>query len=576
MIIKATSLCNRKILIVRNPNQFFGNTTKDKNYDYAVLLDERGCPFRLYSSYYNYYICQKPELKFSFVSEEDEVEVEKTLDKPLIVKNKFNEIIGVIGAKEYIKFLLEQIYFVKKRLNQVETDLDAFMSCTDDLVCISNGSGSKVRISSSCEKIYGIKSEDLIGQNVRDLEKKGMYAPSATRLVIEEKKQVSITQKTKTGRTLLVTAIPVFNDQGEIKRVVSISKDITDADKLRSELKQTKKLLQRYESELATHRIEAMKDSEVIYRSKNMEELLELLKRVATVETTILITGETGVGKEVIAKYIHGISSRNKGPFIKVNCGAIPENLMEAELFGYEKGAFTGARSEGKPGLIEVADGGTLFLDEIGELPLSLQVKLLRVLQEKEFIKVGGVKNIKVDVRIIAATNKDLKKMVKNGEFREDLYYRLNVVPVTVPPLRERLVDIPILAHHFLVKYNEKYGYAKQLTKEVIECFMRYSWPGNVRELENVIERLVVTSEGNQITIKDLPNELYNEKEVNSTGGVFVSRLMPLREATALTEYQLIEKALEEGGSTYKAAEMLEVDQSTIVRKLKKYKALNN
>lgn len=573
MIIKASALCNKKTLIIKDPNGIFDK--KDRNYDYAVLLDEKGCPVTLYSFYKDCYSCFKPVTKFSFVSEEEKVQVD-AFNKPLIVLNRFKEIIGIIGERECIKFLIRQIHLIKNQLNQVETDLDAFMSCTDDLVCISDGSGSKVRISSSSEKLYGVKSEDLIGQNVRDLEKKGMYAPSATRLVIEEKKQVSITQKTKTGRTLLVTAIPVFNDQGEIKRVVSISKDITDTNKLKSELQQTKQLLQRYESELATHRIEAMKNSEVIYRSKSMEELLEMLKRVATVDTTVLITGETGVGKEVIAKYIHNISNRNKGPFIKVNCGAIPENLIEAELFGYEKGAFTGARSEGKPGLIEVADGGTLFLDEIGEIPLSLQVKLLRVLQEKEFIKVGGVKNIKVDVRIIAATNKDLKKMVRNGEFREDLYYRLNVVPVTVPPLRERLVDIPILAHHFLVKYNEKYGYTKQLTKEVIDCFMRYSWPGNVRELENVIERLVVTSEGNQITKNDLPNELYKEKEVNSSGGVFVSRLMPLREATALIEYQLIEKALEEGGSTYRAAEILEVDQSTIVRKMKKYRTLNS
>lgn len=573
MIVKASTLCNENILIIKNLDDFSKKVDQSsKNYDYAILLNENNSPVSVYFLYNNYY-CKEPVSEFCFILEEEKIE--DAFDKLFIVKDKFNKIKGIIGVREYITYLLEQIGLVKSRLNLVETDLDAFMSCTDDLVCISDGSGSKVRISSSCEKIYGTKSKDLIGQNVKDLEEKGMYAPSATRLVVEEKKQVSITQKTKTGRTLLVTATPVFDDQGRIKRVVSISKDITDADKLKLELKQTKKLLQRYESELVAHRIEAMKDSELIYRSKNMEELLEMLKRVASVETTILINGETGVGKEVIAKYIHNISNRSKGPFIKVNCGAIPENLIEAELFGYEKGAFTGARSEGKPGLIEIADSGTLFLDEIGELPLSLQVKLLRVLQEKEFIKVGGVKNIKVDVRIIAATNKDLKEMVRKGEFREDLYYRLNVVPVTIPPLRERPADIPILIHHFLVKYNEKYGYTKQIAGEVIEYFMKYSWPGNVRELENIIERLIVTSEGNQITTKDLPKELYNKKEARDSGGVFVSGLMPLREATALAEYQLIEKALKEGGSTYKAAELLEVDQSTIVRKLKKYESLN-
>jgi transcriptional regulator with PAS, ATPase and Fis domain len=355
---------------------------------------------------------------------------------------------------------------------------------------------------------------------------------------------------------------------------VSISKDITDEEKLKAELKQTKALLQRYEWELSSLRIAHLKNSEVIYRSKAMEKLLEMVNKVANVESTVLIYGETGVGKEVLAKYIHNISDRSSGPFIKINCGAIPENLLEAELFGYEKGAFTGARSEGKPGLIEIADKGTLLLDEISELPFSLQVKLLRVLQEREFIRVGGIKTINVDVRIIAASNKDLKELVKDGKFRQDLYYRLNVVPVTIPPLRERPEDIPILAHHFLNIYNERYNRSKQLTSEVVEIFIRYSWPGNVRELENVIERMVVISEDNQITKKDLPGEFFNKEEMNNSAGVYVSRLMPLKEASALVEYQLIKQAIEEGGSTYKAAEILGVDQSTIIRKLKRYESM--
>jgi len=261
MIVKISTVYNDNILVVKNLKELLKKIDqKNEKCDYAVLIDECGCPSSIYFLYKNAYTCQQPVLEFSFISVEHEMEVDEVLDKPLIVINECNEIVGVIGEKEYIKFLIEQIDCTEKQLNQVETDLDAFMSCTDDLVCISDGSGSKVRVSSSCEKIYGIKSENLIGQNVKDLEERGMYAPSATRLVIEEKKQVSITQKTKPGRTLLVTAIPVFNDQGKIKRVVSISKDITDADKLKSELKQTKKLLQRYESELATHRIEAMKD----------------------------------------------------------------------------------------------------------------------------------------------------------------------------------------------------------------------------------------------------------------------------------------------------------------------------
>jgi PAS domain S-box-containing protein len=511
---------------------------------------------------------------FVLVKEEDVIDLESYSGETFVAINGKEEIVGVVSVREIISFMNEYIKNLRNELDMVKTDLEAFMACSDDLACITDGSGSKVRISSSCEKIYGVKPESLIGKNVKDLEKNGMYFPSATRMVIEEKKPVTITQKTKTGRKLLVMATPVFDENGRIKRVVSISKDITDEEKLKAELYHTKELLQKYERELVALRAANTSNSHIIYRSKAMEKLMETVNKIAMVESTVLIYGETGVGKEVLAKYIHNISGRSEGPFVKINCGAIPENLLEAELFGYEKGAFTGARSEGKPGLFEVADGGTLLLDEISELPLPLQVKLLRVLQEKEFIRVGGIKTIKVDVRIIAASNKDLKELVKEGKFRQDLYYRLNVVPITIPPLRERTEDIPILAHHFLNKYNEKYGRSKQLTNEVIEVFLRYSWPGNVRELEHVIERLVVISEDNLITKKDLPSELLNGEGTYDAEGVYVAEIMPLKKASALVEYQLIKRAMEIGGSTYKAAEMLGVDQSTIIRKLKKYEAM--
>jgi PAS domain S-box-containing protein len=571
----AAKLINKNVLIVKE-REFDSNTDKIYNgdFEYIVILDNNNLPAKLFSVRKEMDIKNLPVLPFEVLNEEDYIDFEKYDGKTFVAVNKDNIISGVITYKEIISYILKALKSLGNELDLVKTDLEAFMACSDDLACITDGSGSKVRISSSCEKLYGVKPESLIGKNVKDLEKSGMYLPSATRMVIEEKKPVTVTQKTKTGRKLLVTATPVFDDQGNIKRVVSISKDITDEEKLKAELKLTKALLQRYEWELSSLRIAHLKNSEVIYRSKAMEKLLEMVNKVANVESTVLIYGETGVGKEVLAKYIHNISDRSSGPFIKINCGAIPENLLEAELFGYEKGAFTGARSEGKPGLIEIADKGTLLLDEISELPFSLQVKLLRVLQEREFIRVGGIKTINVDVRIIAASNKDLKELVKDGKFRQDLYYRLNVVPITIPSLRERPEDIPILAHHFLSIYNEKYGRSKQLTNEVVETFIRYSWPGNVRELENVIERMVVISEDNQITRKDLPGEFFNKEEMSHPAGVYVSRLMPLKEASALVEYQLIKQAIEEGGSTYKAAEMLGVDQSTIIRKLKRYEAM--
>ena len=229
-----------------------------------------------------------------------------------------------------------------------------------------------------------------------------------------------------------------------------------------------------------------------------MEDTIKLSLRIAAVNTTVLILGESGVGKGLIARFIHENSLRNKGPFIKINCGSIPESLLESELFGYETGAFTGAKREGKPGLVELAHKGTLLLDEIADLPLNLQVKLLQVIQERELTRIGGTKPIRIDIRIIASTNKDIRKMVKQGEFREDLYYRLNVIPITIPPLRERKEDIELLIDFFISHYNKKHNKSISLQEDVIEALLQYCWPGNVRELENLMERLVVTSEMNQ------------------------------------------------------------------------------
>ncbi|NNG67857.1 sigma-54 interaction domain-containing protein [Caldanaerobacter subterraneus] len=566
------NFANEKIQIFNEENFEQVKTMILDKVDYVVLI-RNNTPIKIFPVEKGKIAEELCITHFLVGKENMEIDLEKYKGEIYLVMGNNDEIKGVVTFKEIICYLKNALKAIEREFELVKTDLEAFMACSEDLACITDGTGRKVRISSSAERIYGLKPEDFIGKNVAELEKNGVYFPSATKIAIEEKRKVTVIQKTKTGKKLLVTAIPFFDEKNNIKRIVSISKDITDEEKLKAELKETKALLKKYEEELTSLRAVHIKSSELIYRSKQMEKLIELVNRVAPTDSTILIYGETGVGKEVLAKYIHNIS-RSGNPFIKINCGAIPENLLEAELFGYEKGAFTGARSEGKPGLIEVADKGTLLLDEISELPLSLQVKLLRVLQEKEFIRVGGIKPIKVDVRIIAASNKDLRELVKERKFRQDLYYRLNVVPVTIPPLRERVQDIPILAYHFLNMYNEKYGRSKQLTNEVMEVFMKYPWPGNVRELENVIERIVIISENDQITKKDLPGELLNQEETNHSFGVHVSRLMPLKEATALVEYQLIKQAIEECGSSYKAAEILGVDQSTIIRKLKKYESM--
>jgi transcriptional regulator with PAS, ATPase and Fis domain len=270
----------------------------------------------------------------------------------------------------------------------------------------------------------------------------------------------------------------------------------------------------------------------------------------------------------VIANAIHQQSPRSKGPLIKVNCGAIPETLLESELFGYDYGAFTGARKQGKPGMFELANEGTLFLDEVGDIPYSLQGKLLRVLQDHEIMRIGSLKTTPVDVRIIAATNKNLEEMVKKGSFRDDLYYRLNVVSIEIPPLRDRKEDIPIFVVHFLEKMNKKHQYNKRIASEVIEVFMLYSWPGNVRELENVMERMLVMTEDDEINMKHLPMQIKSQivpETVNVIGDSGFKKIIEQ------TEKQLLKQALLNHRSTRDIAKAMKVNQSTIVRKLKKY-----
>ncbi|HHX26462.1 MAG TPA: sigma 54-interacting transcriptional regulator, partial [Firmicutes bacterium] len=329
------------------------------------------------------------------------------------------------------------------------------------------------------------------------------------------------------------------------------------------------RLLLSWESRETKKSHDSMQNPIIAY-SIEMGKVLQVATKVAQVTSTVMILGESGVGKEVVARFVHNASLRRGGPFVTINCGAIPPNLLESELFGYEAGAFTGAKRQGKPGMIETASSGTLFLDEISDLPLDLQVKLLQVIQERRLTRVGGIQPIEVDIRIIAATNRDLAKMVERGEFRADLFYRLNVVPIVIPPLRSRRDDIIPLIYHFLAKHNNTHRYNKTISRETREVLTQYSWPGNVRELENLIERLVVTVEGDEIGVEDLPQYI-KERDVSCNSKVIVEGVIPLREAVEEVERQLIKHAQEEHETTYEIAEALGVNQSTVVRKLKKY-----
>ena len=309
------------------------------------------------------------------------------------------------------------------------------------------------------------------------------------------------------------------------------------------------------------------KDTEIVFRSRLMERTIELIESVAGTDTTVLIEGATGVGKGMAAKLIHRNSCRHEAPFMDINCAAIPEKLVESELFGYEAGSFTGAREEGKPGLFEAADGGTVFLDEINSLPMPLQVKLLRVIQEREVMRIGGSDYIPVDVRILAASNVELLEAVSAGTFREDLYYRLNVVPIVIPPLRDRKEDIRILGESFLRKCNAKYGTDKILSEDAWKSLEKYRWPGNVRELENIIERVVIVPQGDVVDQGDI-REMFSDISADEQ---FINPLnMTLKEEMNAYEKKIIESRMASCKTTKELARKLGIDKSTLTRKMNK------
>ncbi|MEN6438255.1 MAG: sigma 54-interacting transcriptional regulator [Syntrophobacter sp.] len=454
-------------------------------------------------------------------------------------------------------------------------EIENILEASHDGLFITDGLGNILLVNTAWERICGIPRAFVLGKNAQDLVNQKYYTESSVMAAIRARGKTSImlemTRGEKVGQKILATAIPIWSESGEIKRVVANIRDITEILYLKDLLEKTRQLNELYAAELAQMRLQQItKDCDIIARSPGTKRVLEMAAQVAKVDSTVLVTGESGAGKEIVANAIHRLGQRSEGPFIKINCSAIPETLLESELFGYESGAFTGARRQGKPGMFEMAKKGTLFLDEIGDISSSLQVKLLRALQDHEIIRVGGLKPIAVDARIITATNKNLQELVRTGAFRDDLYYRLNVVAIEIPPLRERKEDIPLLTLHFLEKINRKYQFRKKVNPEVIDNFLLYCWPGNIRELENVIERMLVMTEDEEIRVRHLPH--YLKKQV-ITGGerVVFHENIPFKKAMERAERQLLEQALKKHESTRKVARALRINQSTVVRKIKKY-----
>lgn len=496
---------------------------------------------------------------------------------------------GSLEALQQLRFLCQEY--------------EAILESSFDGIWVTDRNGVTLRVNRACERNYGIRAEDVIGRNVAELERQGVFSPSVSRLVLLRGERITVTQHTRSGRVILATGNPVVDDQGCVIKVVCNSRDVTELFELQRQLQNARERGDQYCTDEQEPPEQIWQDSEIVAISPLMQKVLRHIERMAHSDATVLITGETGVGKNLLARKIHELGPRRDGPFVEVNCGAIPETLMESEFFGYECGAFTGARREGKWGLFEQANGGTIVLDEIGELPQSLQVKLLRVLQERKVKRLGGDRERVVDVRVIAATNRDLSEMVGQGRFRADLYYRINILTLTVPPLRLRIEDIPPLVHLNLHKFNRKYRLDRGITTEALDRILRYPWPGNVRELENVIERLMVTCDGPVIDVDDLnlpdPEGPLQPSTPASVGPViaptfpvlptitgagtnaalssFVMSSSPSRTALASRslkelvreiEMEMVGQALAEYGSTRKAAKALGIGQATLLRKL--------
>jgi len=458
-----------------------------------------------------------------------------------------------------------------KNFPGTEEMLEIIKKCSFDGMFIAARDGTIVFLSDAYEKITGQKSSLLIGKNAADLKRMGVLETSVFERVQQTHRATTMMLTYNvSGKEALVTAVPIFTSDGEYYATLGNIRDLSDLNELKRDLERVHKRMQAAETELSQIRVKEDMDREFIARSPEMRSLVALAQRIALVDSTVLITGESGVGKDVYTKLIQRLARDGmKKPFVKISCGAIPESLLESELFGYMEGAFTGAKRGGKLGAFELAGDGIVFLDEIGEMPISLQVKLLTVLQDRQFLPVGGTKPIPMKARIVAATNKDLEAAIANGSFRRDLYYRLNVIPVEIPPLRARREDIVPLIDMVAQNLNKKYGTEKSFAPETLRYLERYNWPGNVRELVNVVERMMALCIGDVITPDQLPDTIHSSILQESMP---VRNDMDLRSYLEQMERYRISMALNKPQTFAEAAQELGIDQSTLTRKVQKYK----
>ena len=474
-----------------------------------------------------------------------------------------------VKAEELLKRINEELQFFL----QTGIDYKIVVDSLDDSIYITDAEGRVMYVNPAHKKNTGIEPEEVIGRLTTDIIKQGdLFTGGATMDVIKEKKKVfrlaTVTRK-KPPQVGYAVGVPIFNDDGELQQVVVSSRPLLSLQSLQEDYDRFLEEVQGYSKNKEHVRI--LKDSDISERlvgaSGSLRKVWKTIEMAAPTDATVLITGESGVGKEIVADEIYRLSTRNKSTFVKVNCSAIPANLLESELFGYERGAFSGANASGKTGLFETANGGTILLDEIGDMSMDLQVKLLRAIQDKKITRVGGTQPIDLDIRFIAATNSDLKQKVAEGTFRQDLFYRLNVIPISIPPLRERISDMEDLCHHFVAIFNEKHQRALRLSEQNMSIFRSYNWPGNVRELENVIEYLAICSPGSEGVNDDMIRGIL---DINQ-GDILPTGAGSLAESVENYEKNLIESVLRESTSLRDAGAKLGVNASTISRKIKQY-----
>jgi len=457
-------------------------------------------------------------------------------------------------------------------LQQLTRENDAIIDCSSDGLFVCDGKGFILRVNPTSARINNAPPDRLIGRHYLDVAADGLVIlPSAALEAIKNRAQISLLQENRYGRKLISTGTPVFDDNDELIRVVVSEKDITEIDRLQHELEEQQALGNQFRHQVRELQQQQLADLAIIAESPSMIKTLQQALKLSEVDSTVLLLGESGVGKGLIADLIHKNSARAGQPIIKLNCGAIPESLIEAELFGYEKGAFTGAVSN-KPGYLELADSGTIFLDEIAELPQSSQVKLLRFMEDGRVTRLGSTRSRQVNVRILAATNRDLEQMIREGQFRTDLYYRLSVIPINIPPLRERRDCLVPLINSFITRFAERIGKPKRLTPSAIDVLCQYNYPGNVRELMNICERLVVMAEGELIDVDELPQTVIAQNE-NSVG-IFLTewpREMTMEQIVESVERHVILKTAKRFHKQLDIAAELGMSQPTVARKLHKY-----